>query len=69
MTPVACPPCGLRFEPSTLRLCPECEHPLVTLRCAEDAVGLRLFTAPDVSLPALAAAIQALPERQPPAPA
>jgi hypothetical protein len=67
MTVVACPPCGLRFGPPARSLCPECDHPLVTLEFAEQAVGLRLFTTPEVSLPALAAAIAARAEtRSPP---
>jgi uncharacterized OB-fold protein len=58
MTALACPPCGLRVGLPARSLCPQCERELVTLRC-EQAVGLRLFTAPDVSLPALQAAIAA----------
>lgn len=65
MTVLACPPCGLRMRPSSRTLCPECESPLVTLGSAEEAVGLRLFTAPEISLPALQAAIAASIEAPP----
>ena len=67
MAVTACAPCELRFAPSARSLCPECERPLVTLHRAEQAVGLRLFAAPDRSLRALEAAIAALPKtRSPP---
>lgn len=60
--PVVCQPCGLRFMPSALPLCPECQRPMMRLASAEEALGLRLYRPVDISLPALAAAIAARPE-------
>jgi hypothetical protein len=67
MTQMCCSTCRLRFSQSATALgeCPECKRPLDAL-CAAGALGFRLFVDPEISYPALAAAIAAVREPQAP---
>jgi hypothetical protein len=64
MSAVACRSCALRFARPAPTHCPQCERAVVAL-ASSAALGLRLYAPVDISLPSLAAAIAARPQKPP----